>query len=155
MDHRHANGLILDKEILALCTDRGSEHRVTYGSVHASLFCLALFFDVDMLIAVQTRPTQSWINPAEGVMSLLILALQAVALMCEKASDVVQAVLNGKHIMSDIRAATDVHKDLHIKSAVQECMKPMIVLLNQGFEMMKLKEETIKVYTGADETNVD
>ncbi|EXX55319.1 hypothetical protein RirG_226480 [Rhizophagus irregularis DAOM 197198w] len=54
-----------------LYTDRGPDHRITYGSVQVSLLCLFIRGNFDMLIAMRTAPAQSWTNSAERIMSIL------------------------------------------------------------------------------------
>ena len=70
----------LREKLLLLYTDGDPDHRLTYGSVQASLLCLFLQLNLDMLIAVRTAPGNSWTNLAECVMPVLNLALQNVAL---------------------------------------------------------------------------
>lgn len=73
-----------NKGILAIHTDGGPDHRITYLSVQISLICLFVALDLDMLVAVRTAPQMSWINLAERIMSQLNLALQNVALAREE-----------------------------------------------------------------------
>ena len=68
------------KSVLIMLSDGGPDHRLVYGSVQITLLCLFIRLDLDMLIAVRTCPYQSWVNPAERVMSVLNLALQNVSL---------------------------------------------------------------------------
>ena len=72
-----------NKEILCIYTDWGPDHRCTFESVKMSLISLFLQRDFDMVIAVRTPPYNSWKNPAERVMSICNLGLQAVGLMRE------------------------------------------------------------------------
>ena len=53
------------KPILALYTG-GSDHRTNLLSVQASLTCLFLEEDRDMIVAVRTPPYNSWKDPAES-----------------------------------------------------------------------------------------
>ena len=72
--------------ILALYTDGGPEHRLTFVSVQLSLLALFIKLDLDFLCAVRTPPHNSWENPAERIMSILNLALQGVEIVRAKTS---------------------------------------------------------------------
>ena len=76
-----------DKSILLLLSDRGPDHRLSYGSVQVVLLALFIRLNLDMLIAVRTCPYQSWMNPAKRVMSILNLALQNVSLERQRMDD--------------------------------------------------------------------
>ena len=78
--HYSVGNITNDKEILLLFSDGGENHNVTHISTQISLICPFLQVDVDMLIALQCCTSQSWMNPAERVISLLNLACQNCAL---------------------------------------------------------------------------
>jgi hypothetical protein len=61
------DGINLDKPILFLYTDGGPDHRITNISVKLSLISLFIALDLDLLVAVRTAPSQSYVNPAERV----------------------------------------------------------------------------------------
>lgn len=83
-----------DKPILCLYTDGGPDHRLTYLSVQLAIVCLFISGNYDMVVAARTPPMSSWKNPPERIMSILNLALQAVGLMREKATDECERKLN-------------------------------------------------------------
>ena len=64
------------KPTMFLYTDGGGDHNVTNPTVKVALMAMFLHLDLDMMVAMRTCPTQSWVNPAERVMSILNLALQ-------------------------------------------------------------------------------
>ena len=72
----NGNSSELSKKILLIVTDGGGDHNATHASVKASLICLFLQFNIDMLVAMRTCPTESWTNIAKRVKSMLNLALQ-------------------------------------------------------------------------------
>ena len=69
------------KPILAIYTDGGPDHWLTYGTVQISLILLFRQLHMDYLIAERTYPTQSYKNPVERVMSFINLGLQCIGLM--------------------------------------------------------------------------
>ena len=90
----HANdstdGISLDKQILLMYSDGGADHNVTFNS-KISLISLFSQLDFDMPVALRSCPTQSWVSPAERVMSILCLALQNCALERTKMADTFEA----------------------------------------------------------------
>ena len=64
------------KPIVALYTHGGPDHRTNLLSVQASLTCLFLKEDRDMIVAVRMPPYNSWKDPAERVMGTLKLILK-------------------------------------------------------------------------------
>ena len=63
--------------------------------------------DFDMLIALRTTSHQSWNNPAERIMSILNLALQGVALVCEIMSEDMKALFNKASTLEEICKAAE------------------------------------------------
>ena len=59
------------KPVLLFYTDRGPDHRVTFGAVKLAYIVPFKLLDLDVLIASRTAPGHSWANPAERIMSLL------------------------------------------------------------------------------------
>ena len=62
-----------ERAIHALRSDGGPEHRVRNGSVQVALICYFLESKCDLVIGLNTCPTQSWTSPAERVMPVLNL----------------------------------------------------------------------------------
>lgn len=97
----------IESPILVLYTDGGPDHRCDYISVIYSMVYLFLDLDLDMLVLARNAPGHSWRNPAERIMSILNLGLQAVGMMRQPAGDdeierkikrLVCACLCGSHI---------------------------------------------------------
>ena len=79
-------------ELLSLCniakpnglqmiyTDGGPDHNISFLNVSIAWLAYFILSRCDKLIVGRTAPTQSWTNPGERVMSVLILAMQNCAL---------------------------------------------------------------------------
>ena len=94
-----------------------------------------------MLIAVRTSPYQSWVNPAERVMSILNLALQNVSLERQALAEEFEK-LKDKSSIKAVRSEIEAHPELETK--VNESLQPTISLLNKRFERMHLKGQQFK-----------
>ena len=57
-------------------SDDGTDQRNTLESVKCASVCIFRELDLDMLVLVRCAPGNSWVNPAERVMSILNLGLQ-------------------------------------------------------------------------------
>ncbi|GES83675.1 hypothetical protein GLOIN_2v1882875 [Rhizophagus clarus] len=119
--------------ILCLYTDGGPDHGVTYKSVQISLFCLFLKGNFDMLIALRTAPHQSWNNPAERIMSILNLALQVVALVCETIA---------------------AEKSSQLAGELQSCIIAIQEFLHERTERLVLHDEPFSCYDPADKSEI-
>ena len=91
---RHAVALVREiktvqdmPRILLKFSDGGTDQCNTLESVKCSLICIFKELDLDMLIAARCAPGQSWINPAERVMSILNIGLQNCAIEQVAGSD--------------------------------------------------------------------
>lgn len=131
--------------------DGGPDHRLTYYSVMISYICAFRWLNLDFLVAVQTAPNNSWINPCERLMSILNLGLQCVSTTREKASDDIEATLKSCNSMSAIRKEAD-SKSL-LKEAVGASLAPVISLVENRFERLSLKENKFEI--GQTATNDD
>lgn len=74
--HYTNDDVINSDKIWLLFSNGSGDLNVTHISTQILLICLLLQFDLEMLIALWCCLSQSWVNPAEQVMSLLNLALQ-------------------------------------------------------------------------------
>ena len=94
---------------------------------------LALFIrqNLDMVIAIQTCPYQSWTNPAERVMSILNLALQNVSLERTAMDEESEKKLKNKNSLKAVRSEIDANPGLGAK--VNDSLQPVIDLLNGKF----------------------
>lgn len=77
----------LEAPIVVMYTDGGPDHRCDYISVIYSMVFLFFDLNLDMLVLARNAPGHSWRNPAERIMSVLNLGLQAVGMMRQAAED--------------------------------------------------------------------
>ena len=91
--------------VLALYTDGGPDHRLTYGAVQVALIAMFKHLQLDYLVAARTCPGQSYKNPVERIMSLINLALQCIGLMREEMSQDMEAEMRKAKGTNDIREA--------------------------------------------------
>lgn len=76
--------------ILFKFTDGGTDQRNTLEAVKCASICIFKELDLDMLVLCRCAPGQSWINPAERVMSILNIGLQNCSLersACDEQSE--------------------------------------------------------------------
>ncbi|GBC14058.2 hypothetical protein GLOIN_2v1767477 [Rhizophagus irregularis DAOM 181602=DAOM 197198] len=99
--------------ILCLYTDGGPDHRCNYGSVQISLICLFLSGNFDLLIAVRTAPNHSWTNPAERIMSILNLGLQANTLDDIRTKAQESNKLESELKETNVEAITELFESIH------------------------------------------
>ena len=69
--------------IMFLYCDGGTDHRTTFRSVKIAAIYIFMALDLDAYIAAHIALNQSYLNPAEPVMSMLNLGLQNVAIARE------------------------------------------------------------------------
>ena len=147
--HATEIGKILDgnkkKEILAIYTDGGPDHRLNFVSVQLSLICLFLKHDLDALIAVCSPPGHSWKDLAERVMSILNRGLQAVGVMRNEKSPEYEDPLKKCNNMKEIHKASEKNKGL--KGALQTSMDQPVTLISSIFEQLELKVQPFKIFS--------
>ena len=109
-----------------------------------------------MIIAVRTppppHPYNSWKDPAERIMSILNLALQAVGLMGEllKTDELEESIKESSAIKGIRNLANE-----KVKHEVIESMKATKSLLKELLEWLTLKEKQFKVNEAATEEEID
>ena len=135
-----------------MVSDGGPDHRVTFGSVKVANLCLFQALDLDMLICMHTCPYQSWQNLAERVMSTLNFALQNVSLARSKMTDAFEECIHNKNTSSDVRSA--IAETPELGEALVGSLSPVMILLGQRFQAMKLKGQTIKLGVPATEAEM-
>ena len=150
-DQYSNDGIVLDKDILLIYSDGGGDY-VTFYPTKVSLICLFLQTDVGMLIALRCCPMQSWVNPAERVMSVLNIAIQNCALEREVMNDKFEKKMKTINSMSHLRNAST--RMTGLKEAFNKSMQPVINNVNARFESMKLKDDCIKCKQPASEEAV-
>ena len=145
-------GLLSGKSVLFVYTDGGPDHRLTYLSVKISLICLFLSCDFDYLCACRTAPCHSWRNPAERVMSIVNLGLQAVGLMRQELSDTEEALIASSNNLSQLRNLAQ--KNPEIVAAVRDSIEPVKVLLSSIFQRLELHGQKFSMFTPANENDL-
>jgi hypothetical protein len=143
----------LTQPILAIFTDGGPDHRPTYETVKVSLAVLFLQLDLDMPIAVRTAPHNSWMNPAERVMSILNLALQHVSLERSKMSDEQERAMKTKGSMTAVRNYAKNREAF--KTEYRESMKSVVDIVSGRFQRMKIKDVPIKTCNAAQDDEIE
>ena len=152
---RHATelGKILDgkekKEILTIYSDGGADHRLNFLSVQLSIICLFLKHDLDALTAVHTSPGHSWKNPAERVMSILNLGLQAVGVTRNEIFPEYEDLLWHCNNMKENRKVSE--KNRSLKGALQASRERPVSLISAIFEQLKLKGQPFKIFPSCTE----
>ena len=86
---------------------------------------------MDLLVAVQTAPNNSWMNPCERLMSILNLGLQCVSTTRAKTSPETEAILKSCNSMADIRKEADSKPGL--KKAAADSLAPVISLIEESY----------------------
>ena len=149
--YRHAAEMqhILDikKPIVAIYSDGGPDHRVTYGSVQISLINIFLAGDYDMLLACRTPPCNSWKNPAERIMSILNIGFQSVGLMRTPSDDEMEKILSSASSVGHVREIAE--KNPGIVDYVKGSVQPVKDLLNNVVNRLKWKGKFLKPQTAA------
>ena len=128
---------------LVLFTDGGADHNLTFLYVQCVLLALFKIGDFDILNVGRCAPYQSYINPAERVMSVLNIGLQGLALDRDHAG-VFENVLSSCKTMNSVRSKADQHvglKEYYLKSIA----KPRRII-ESTFSELELKGIPFKVF---------
>lgn len=133
--------------ILAVLSDGGPDHRVSYLATQISLICLFLRYDLDYLVAIQGAPYQSYRNPVERIMSILNLALQSVGVMRAKMDEMAEFKLKSINSLADLRNAAT--KIPGLQEKYLQSMEPVKELLNGRFSRLALKGKSFSTTTSA------
>lgn len=124
--------------VLMKFTDGGTDQRNTLESVKCANICIFKEFNLDLLIHLRCAPGQSWINPAERIMSILNLCLQNVSLQREKGPESTEAILKQCGSMADIGSKIDLKPDW------LDLLEPVQRVIRNRFSRLKLKNEPIQ-----------
>ena len=122
--------------ILLKYTDGGTDQRNTLEAVKCANICLFKEFSLDMLITVRCAPVQSYINPAERVMSILNYGLQNVATERKKMDEKTEALLICCNSSNQIREKARDHPFLVEKW--KSSVSPVRELLGDRFRRLSL-----------------
>ena len=135
--------------IMMRFTDGGTDQRNTLESVRCSNICLFKEFNFDMVIHLRCAPGQSWINPAERIMSILNLGLQNVSLERKQGEEAIETKLKRCNSMADIRSKED------LKEQWGQLLEPVQRIIEDRFSRLKLKDQFIRVIDPISEEAVD
>ena len=139
---------VMEKPVLFVYSDGGSDHRLTYLSVQISLICLFLNLDLDILCAGRTAPYHSWRNPVERIMAVLNLGLQCVAIARAQMSTEFEAEVSKCNSLADLRKIAERKEE--IRPAVAASLSPVKRLLSDIFSRLTLKDKHINVIDAAE-----
>ncbi|CAG2220390.1 unnamed protein product [Mytilus edulis] len=115
--------------LVILFSDGGPDHRITYHAVKLSLIVMFKKLDLDMLVAGRTAPGNSWVNPAERIMSLLNIAAQNVAFTRSEMNSEMEQIIKSANSMSEIRT-----KRVALKAVPFDCPTPSDLADVKAFE---------------------
>lgn len=118
-----------------------------------SYICAFRWLNLDFLVAVQTAPNNSWLNPCERLMSILNLGLQCVSTTRAKASSEIEAILKSCNSMADIRKEAD-SKPL-LKKAVADSLAPVISQIEERFQRLSLRDMPFRIGETATSDNIE
>lgn len=141
------------KSVLIVFTDGGPDHRVTYDTVKLSLLSIFMEMDLDMLIALRTAPNNSWVNPAERLMSILNLALQHVALERKPMPENFEKKMKNKSSLGAVRNQAEYTEGF--QEAYTESVRPVIDLVNDRFGRMNVKGVPLKTFNAASVPDIE
>lgn len=138
-------------KIILKYTDGGTDQRNTLELVKCANICL--FQELDMLITARCASGQSYVNPAERIMSILNYGLQNVATEREKLDDETEKKLNRCNGVSSVRELLHKHPDLMPKWI--ESFEPVKSLIENRFMRLKLKDDPIRCLTPVSDADID
>ncbi|GES98595.1 hypothetical protein GLOIN_2v1782174 [Rhizophagus clarus] len=144
---------LVDKPVLCLYTDGGPDHRCTYTRVQLSYICLFIALDLDYFVAIRTPPQHSWKNPVERIMSILNLGLQSVGLMRTEMNDDSERLMSKCGTMNEIRKKAEENPTLKVD--LNASLQAPINLVRSVFDRQFLKDEPLKTFTAASETEME
>lgn len=125
------------KAVVASIADGGPDHNVRHGQAQLAHISTFQKHDLDMSVAINTCPGNSWANPTERIMSLLNLALNGVSLSRVEMSKENEALIKSPSNMKEMRAAAEKNPD--VKSVVRDSLQKPVSIINDRFRRLSLK----------------
>ncbi|CAC5376627.1 unnamed protein product [Mytilus coruscus] len=138
--------------LVILFSDGGPDHGITYHAVKLSLIVMFKKLDLDMLVAGRTAPGNSWVTPAERIMSLLNIAAQNVALTRSEMNSEMEQIIKSANSMSDIRSKAE--KIPRLKISWIESVQAVIDILIERTKRVALKAVPFDCPTPSDLADV-
>lgn len=129
--------------ILASVADGGPDHNVRHGQTQLALISSFQRHNLDMLVAINTCPGNSWANPPERIMSILNIALYGVSLARDEMDSRNEKLLRRCSNMKEIREKAD--GDGELKAAIQASLKNVTGLIQDRFGKLSLKGQKFKI----------
>lgn len=151
--HRSIDDVSLSTPVLTIFTDGGPDHRLTYDTVKFSLVEIFTCLDLDMLIALRTAPHNSWMNPAERVMSSLNFGLQHVALARDKMETKYEDCVKHRSTLGSYRQLAE--DKPQFAAAYMESMADPIRILNERFQSISVNNEHIKCISSCETSDIE
>ena len=133
----------LTSPYMVMFSDGGADYNLTFLFVQCVLLALFQILDLDLLNVGRCAPCQSYINPAERVMSILNIGLQGLALERDGAG-AFEKVISSCQSMKSLRAKDELHHGLRnaYLSSVESCRR----LLEYCFSQLSLKGRNSKFF---------
>ncbi|KAK6192561.1 hypothetical protein SNE40_004009 [Patella caerulea] len=139
--------------IVAIYSDGGPDHRITYLSVQLSLIALFVNLDLDMLVAARTAPLQSFRNPVERCMATLNLGLQFVSISRAKMDDEAEKAIKKSSTLKALRDVAE-KKPQDLKDKMKQSVHKPIGLLESVFERLQYTSQPVCTTGSASEEEI-
>ena len=134
--------------ILLKFTDSGTDQRNTLVSVKCAAICLFRERNLDMLILVRCAPGQSYINPAERIMSLLNLGLQNCSLQRSIVPD-------AEDDIKKCNSMKELRKKEGMKEKWEQSINDVKSVIGGRFKRLSLKHRPVELVDPATAQEVD
>ena len=136
-------------KVLLKFSDGGTDQRNTLESVMCATIALFRELDLDMVVIARCAPGNSWVNPAERIMSILNLGLQNCAL--ERGPD--ENAFKNCNSMSQIRDI--VTKKPELKDQWVRSLEPVQATIANRFRRLSLKSEPFNLSDPVPDSEID
>lgn len=140
-------------KVILKYTDGGTDQRNTLEQVKCANICLFQELGLDMLITARCAPGQSYVNPAERIMSILNYGLQNVATEREKQDEETEKMLKRCNGVASVRELLKKHTELQPKWIGS--IEPVQSLIESRFMRLTLKDEPIRCLEPVSEADID
>ncbi|XP_078662871.1 uncharacterized protein LOC144906461 isoform X3 [Branchiostoma floridae x Branchiostoma belcheri] len=134
-------------------SDGGTDQRNTLDAVKCAHIALFKLMNFDMLTLVRCAPGQSYINPAERLMSILNIGLQNVALERKPLSEELEKLLTRAGSMADVRRLAQEHPEL--AEGWRCSIESVQALLLARFSRLALKDKPFQVMDPVSQTEIE
>lgn len=122
-------------KVILRFSDGGTDQKNTLESVKCACICLFKELNLDMLIITICAPGNSWVNPAERIMSILNLGLQNCAFECGDDEGEFKSCSS----MTQIR--DHIEKKPQSKETWVSSVEPVQSTINKRFRRLTLKDK--------------